>query len=622
MTKEQDKGELVGHFGCIGNQVECKEGCESSDALAVYEHETDGELWYDGYCYSCAQFFNKEHVHSSNLAIELGIKEGVVVERKKFDKPPKSQPMTMNEVKSFIKQIGYKSNGYRGIKDEYNQFFGHLTKLDSQGNVLARYYPETKDYIVTGYKCRNHPKDFRYGKRGLTGVRSDLSGQIKFKEGGGKYVLIVGGEEDKVAAFQMLREAQIERGQQDYAPIPVVSPTSGESSAAKQVAAQYEWLDTFDNIVIGLDNDKAGKEATKEICKVLPAEKISIVSWTGKDPNNMLVKGQQRQFLRDFYSAKEFVDSGIKTAVDAVQEVKEFLTATKIELPPQLHRLQENMRGGIRSTGAIVNIIGDTSIGKSFFGDSLMLHWFFHSPLVPTVISLERTAGEFLTDMYSSHLKKNLVWFKDGMDALAYLDRPDVAEECAKMVTNELGEPRFYIIDERDGSVESLKKQVDIAVKKHGSKLIIMDPLTDYLRSLGTEEQENFMMWEKMLKKEGVVFINILHTRKPPTDKEGKLRKVTEYDALGSGTFVQSADVNWVLNRDKMASNPIERNTTIVDMPKCRGGVTGTACELYYDPETRQQYDKQDFFAGRNPEHELVEQEVKQQEVEIEEETF
>jgi hypothetical protein len=31
-------------------------------------------------------------------------------------------------------------------------------------------------------------------------------------------------------------------------------------------------------------------------------------------------------------------------------------------------------------------------------------------------------------------------------------------------------------------------------------------------------------------------------------------------------------------------------------MPKCRGGITGIACELYYDHDTRQQYDKIDFF--------------------------
>jgi len=68
---------------------------------------------------------------------------------------------------------------------------------------------------------------------------------------------------------------------------------------------------------------------------------------------------------------------------------------------------------------------------------------------------------------------------------------------------------------------------------------------------------------------------------------------------LGSGTFIQSADWNWVLNRNKMSDDDIERNTMIFDMPKCRGGTTGHITDLYYDAETRQQYDKEDFFSGK-----------------------
>jgi hypothetical protein len=74
---------------------------------------------------------------------------------------------------------------------------------------------------------------------------------------------------------------------------------------------------------------------------------------------------------------------------------------------------------------------------------------------------------------------------------------------------------------DRDGKCETLKAQMMRASIKHGSKLFILDPLTDFLRSMGTDVQEDFMMWQKQQTKNGFVFINILHTRKPPTDKEG-----------------------------------------------------------------------------------------------------
>ena len=246
--------------------------------------------------------------------------------------------------------------------------------------------------------------------------------------------------------------------------------------------------------------------------------------------------------------------------------------------------------------------------GKSFFTDNLEKHWFFHSPITPTIISLERTGGELLTDLYSLHIEKNLTWFKDGDDALDYLDREDVKLLCDNLVYDNEGHSRFYIIDERDGDVDTLKRQCDRANKQLGSRMFIFDPLTDFLRSLGNEAQEEFMLWQKMKKKEGWVFINVLHTRKPPANKDGEFRKVNEYDALGSSSFIQSGDINIVLNRDKNSECKIERNTTIVDMNKCRGGTTGEACKLYYDPETRQQYDLDEYFSGRkiNPEFDSV----------------
>ncbi|WP_373033175.1 CHC2 zinc finger domain-containing protein [Sulfurovum sp.] len=504
-----------------------------------------------------------------------------------------NQAMDIEDVKSLIRSVGYKANGYRGIRDDINQFYGHLTKLDTNGSVIARYYPETNgNSKVTGYKCRNHPKDFSHGKIGSTGAKSQLSGQVKFKSPS-KYVLYVGGEEDKAAAYQMLLD---NRSNQDYDSIPVVSPTSGEGSAAKQAAMQYDWFDQYDIIIIGMDQDDAGRKAAKEIAAVLPKEKIRIATWSGKDPNQMLLDGKEKQFVRDFYNAKEFINSGISSSGDAEAGLAEFLTAPKIGLPPQLSKLQTAMRGGIKSTGSVVNIIGDTSIGKSFLSDTLIYHWLFHSPRVPTIVSLERTKEELTIDLLSMHLKKNLMWFTDGHDAVDYLNQPEVQLLKNELLYNEVGEPRFFIIDEREGDIELLKRQMEKSGKVNDSRLMVIDPLTDFLRSLGTEIQENFMMWQKLQKKNGFVFINILHTRKPPTDKDGNVRKVTEYDALGSGTFIQSADINIVINRDKMTSDAIERNTTYVDMPKCRGGITGEICALYYDAETRQQYDRDEYF--------------------------
>lgn len=598
--KELNKGDLVGHFPCVANEIDNKEACNSSDGMAVYIHEEDGTIYYDAHCFSCKQNFSRKELVQTSMKSELDLDQNEQPKQKKrkFGKK-KAEPLSLGQVKDFIKEIGYESGDYRGIKDEYSKFYGHLTKLDGKGKVIARYYPETQEGKVTGYKCRNHPKDFSHGKIGVTGSSCELSGQVKFKSGG-KYVLLVGGEEDKVAAFQMLEDSKKQRGRDDLPPVAVVSPTVGETGCEKQIKAQYEWFDKFDIIVVGFDSDEAGQKAAKEIAKHLPREKVKIASWTGKDPNQMLKNKKEKQFVRDFYQAKDLVNTGIIKSSNIMDSIKEELLRPRISLPDYMRIVQENTRGGLLQ-GRIINIIGDTSVGKSTHVNGMEYHWIFNAPVKTGVVSLEATAGQYGLDILSLHLEKNLSWEVDGSKTVEYLDNPEVQALYQDLWMDEVGEDRFAILDERDGDIKILEHQIQTLVKQHGCGIIIIDVLSDILRGLTLEEQASHMMFQKNLIKSGVTIVNVLHTRKPPASRDGVPQKATEYDALGSSSFVQSAAINIVINRNKMCACPIERNTTYVDMPKARGGITGKAGEWYYDPETRKVYDRRQYFKD-NPE--------------------
>ena len=161
---------------------------------------------------------------------------------------------------------------------------------------------------------------------------------------------------------------------------------------------------------------------------------------------------------------------------------------------------------------------------------------------------------------------------------------------------NEYGEERFVILDDREGDIHTLERQMSKMSSQYGCKIFVIDVLTDVLRGSSYDLQEDHMSWQKNFVKNGNTIINVLHTRKPPSDKDGKSREISEYDALGSSSFVQSAHINILIDRDKMEEDVIEQNTTYVRMPKCRGGVTGPAGAWYYDFKTRQVYDKEEFF--------------------------
>ena len=593
------QGTVLGKFPC--------EKCGSQDNLVVYvKHNEQGEEYLDASCFtpSCENKYMTEAMLKEQGVLE----EGFVVPKVK---PVTRTAITKAEYKSLIARTSHDTTQpdgslYRGIRSDVAKFYNVLFERNSEGWINKVYYPETKSTFkgecgsLRGYKTRVLPKDFSKPNIGITGVSSDFYGRNSFKDyGGGKYVVIVGGEEDCLAAYQMLRDYQVQKKQDDYDPIPVVSVTSGEGSLAKQCAEQYNWLDQFENIIVCMDNDDAGRKAAQEALKVLPEDKARVMYCSLKDPSLMLQEGKQKQFLSNFWDAKTEQEAGVNSIIDAMEGVQDYLLAPKIPLPPQLAKIQEAMRGGIRSTGSIINIIGKTSIGKTLFSDMLLYFWRYYSPLKPVIFSIERTKEELLIDMFSIHLKQNLTWFSDGHEAVDYLNQPEIAELCEDFIMDEFGEPSMFVIDERRGNVDALKKQIERAVKQYNSKLVIIDVLTDVLRSLPLNEQDDFMLWEKQMKKEGVVFLNLLHTRKPSNEKgDDGFKRVSEYDILGSGTIPQSADINIVLNRNKMAEDNVERNTTYVDIPKCRGGLTGTdICKLYYDPMTRKQYDLDDWLS-------------------------
>jgi hypothetical protein len=597
---DKDNGDFVGHFSCIADELPNKKSCSSSDGLAIYQHKGDKDIHYDGFCWSCNQFFTSDDVHRSSISGELGIENGVVTDSKKVSVKPKKEAMTTEQVIAFIKSVGYQSGNYRGIPDEYSQFYGHLTKVDNQGKVLARFYPETEDDKVVGYKSRVHPKNFGKLNQGRTGIKSQLSGQVKFKAGG-KYLLLVGGEEDKAAAFGMLRDSQKKRGQTEFEPIAVVSPTTGEGSAAKQIAAQYDFCNGFDNIIVGMDNDIKGQEATAEIVKILPAEKVKIATWSGKDPNKMYQDGKQDQFVRDFYNAKPYLADGVITSVEADESIEEELARPKIKLPEFMRVLQNKMAGGI-PLGYWINWIARTGVGKSTTVNEAIREWVYNSPYKVGILSLELTDAQYMIAMLSREVGAKINLIENPEEAVAFVQQPEVQLARTHLRENDFGEERFVILDDREGSLEHTKKQIEKLIKKHGCQLIVIDPINDLFDGVGYEEQAAFIKWMKAIVKTGVTFSCVCHVRKSnnSTDKNGKriVRELTEDDVSGLSLITKSAGANIFLNRDKYAEDVIEQNTTKVTMGKCRWtGITGNAGSWFYDNKTHTMYDFDTYFS-------------------------
>jgi len=83
-----------------------------------------------------------------------------------------------------------------------------------------------------------------------------LFGQNKFTPGG-RAITITEGEFDALACYQLTGSRY-----------PVVSIRNGATSALKDCRASFEYLDSFDKIVICFDNDEPGRVAANQVAEL------------------------------------------------------------------------------------------------------------------------------------------------------------------------------------------------------------------------------------------------------------------------------------------------------------------------------------------------------------------
>lgn len=611
MTNVNAEGVFLHNTSCIH--------CDSSDAMGIYEKE-DGS--YNGYCRSTCMTENnayKSHnqLARSHIGQDMGIqpkRRGNIRSANRSTAQPAPKPKSSKAQKPKAKSItqelrdkiesnsSLKGNGFRGIKDKYLKYYGVRTEFDPvTGDVKYRYYPATINRkILTAYKKRIvETKDF-FPEGKLT-KQNDLFGQFRCK-GGGKYLLITGGEEDTLAALQMIDEYRMKKGRSKIAQIDVVSSSIGETSCAEQLKIHYDFIDSYENIIIDMDMDNAGRDALQAILDVVPAAKTKVMIGPAKDANEALNERLEAEYIAAFYQAKRPQLAGVISGRDLLAAAIEAVSQPLISLPPEFKPLQEKLAGGL-PVGEIINILAASGVGKTTISNLLLTHWIFHSPYKVGICSLEAGAGKFTVRLLSGYLKKNIHRLPDVESKRQYI--LDHEEEALDLFLNEEGEERFTLVDDKGDldNLNSVKKTIERMIRFAGCRIIVIDPLQDLLDTLCTEDQAAFIAWQKKIKaRDGVTFININHTRKSGgggrAGSQGGM--LTEEDMQGTSAIYKSGAVNIVIRRDKTAEDPEERNTTQVYLPKSRdAGDTGPAGELYYEIESATLYNKEDWLINR-----------------------
>ena len=227
--------------------------------------------------------------------------------------------------------------------------FGVTVEFSPEGKIVKHHYPyyDKDTGQATGTKVRQVENKGFYATGSFDNV--GLFGQQAYREGG-KYITITEGEADAMAVSEMFDGKW-----------PVVSIRSGAAGATKDIKANLDWLESFDNVIVCFDNDKAGQEAAQSVLTLFTPNKAKNVTLPLKDAGDMLKARKVSEFVSSWWDAKVFRPDGIVSGLDTWDLLQE--QAQTVSIPYPWTCLNEYTHG-FRAK-ELVTITSGSGMGKS-----------------------------------------------------------------------------------------------------------------------------------------------------------------------------------------------------------------------------------------------------------------
>lgn len=515
------------------------------------------------------------------------------------EKKLKEKRLSPERVQEILDSTGTDPKGRRRLTKEVCEKYGVRFQYDKKtGEVEKMLVPskiiEDGEVKIVGFKCRDFrlPKDheFHFVSEGYVGSLSLFMGQDIIQNN--KNLIIVGGEFDVLVTDLMLED--FKKYKTGYT---VVSSLTGEPSTATTCKKQYDFVTSFHSITLALDNDETGHDAEKKIIEVLPNEMLHTVKMSYNDPCDYwkLYKVEKKlealeQFRQDVHWNKKVVKSfGLVGSKSLLAKAIESVIQPKIPLPRFLQDLGDYFTDGI-GLGEIMNIISNTSTGKSVYVNEIITDWIVNAPYKMCIMSLEDNAGSYGAKIASRIVGRKIHKVKGADNRRRILE--ENAEKIMEFLTDENGEDAFQFLEETFSDLNDVKKAILQAIKVHNCKIIVIDPLVNLISNKSMEEQIDFMLFEEDCRRiYNVTFINVCHTRKiggGSVRAASRGGEISEEDVKGTSQITGSATINLIIRRDKTNECPIKRNTTEIDITKNRtDGTTGTCCaKIFYHSDS------------------------------------
>ena len=393
-------------------------------------------------------------------------------------------------------------------------------------------------------------------------------------EGGGKRILITEGAIDCLTMSQMFDNKY-----------PVVSIPSGVQAAVKSIRENYEFVSSFETIVICFDMDNPGQIAAREVAELLPPGKVKIMTMPRKDPNEMLMAGEGKDIIATYWNSKTHRDLG---------EIFEY----------PWDKMTEFMIG--QDTGRLNLWTSATGHGKSSIIREVLWHHLSAGNSVGCVF-LEESPESTVDDLISLKLAKpvrRIMGQRQLNDLRSKFDKPlidtgvtdTLTEEEYNTAREEVTDLPLYIYDHiGNTNISNVMSRLEYMAVGIGCRVIIIDHITLLGNILLSSDQwgserlildDTMKQLRALVERTGVIVHVISHIKK--TDKnvdEGE--RINLSDLRGSGSLAQISDYVFALERNRQHSDDRISNTTNIRVLKNRKtGKCGIACALYYNHDT------------------------------------
>lgn len=503
----------------------CK-ACGSSDAGQIYD---DGHF----HCHKCG--------HHINSSADSSYKENI-----------------QHTKDSIFIQGEYRSLPARHISKETCELFKyrHSTYNGKQCTVIDDFNPKTG--VLCAQKVRLENKEFPWIGDPKEG---GLLGQQRF--GKGKRIVITEGAEDMLAASEVQNNSWA-----------VCSIKNGSQGAKKELLAQLDYLNNFEQIVLMFDMDEAGQKAAIECAQALPMGKVSIAYLSEKDACEMLKKGKGQELLQAIWNAKPYIPDGLVDKAKLLEDVFKIREQSKLSYP---FAKLNTMTFGLRSK-ELVTVAGGSGLGKSTYVRQI----------VNSLISQKEKVGFITLEEDAEFTLRCLVGQRVGQNARLIPDLSRVSGVKEMIETDILPYTEWY--DDQGGLTKArLKSTIEFMVMAQGCKWIVYDHITMTDKSEGdtmVEAIDSTMKILRSLAQRLDITIFIVTQLAKPSEGLGynEGRQVKLGNIRGSAAIEFNSNIIIAFQGDNRDGGCTRE--TVVLKNRFYGVFTGLADTLEYNPNT------------------------------------